>query len=169
MRGSDPRSERSGRRVGRGLAVVAIGLLAACEGVTIEIVQPASGDGGIGAPGVVLWELRSTPFDGDGCPSPAELAPSGAPSWISPTDASGGADEVVLTPDRRQVVSAVGRDERCGALFYGRACIGPEAPPRVVSLVTCPIGDAACLDLRWTPADRAALSCTGVCTAGRCE
>lgn len=166
VRGSDVVRVRG--LVGEACLVVALlSVLTGCDGVTIEIVQPSVGDGGFGAPGVVAWELRSTPFDGSGCPSPAEVPPSGPPSWVSPGEA---ADGVVLTPGRRQVLTAVGRDERCAARFFGRTCLGPEAPPRTVRLVTCAVAQPSCVDFfTWSAADRDALACPGSCSAGRCE
>jgi hypothetical protein len=149
--------------------VLAIAVLATgCEGVAIEIVETGFGDGGVGAPGVVEWELRFEPIEGEGCPTPVGHLFDTEPVIVAPGTGVMPIDAIDLRPGR-YVVTAIGRDAACDARYYGQTCFGPDAPPRVVMVTTCDVTAPSCVDFAWTDEDRAALACRGVCGAGRCE
>lgn len=150
------------------LVFAIVALLTGCEGVSIEIVETALGDGGVGTPGVVEWELRIEPIEGEGCPTPLGQRFESAPWFVAPGAGVMPIEAIELSPGR-YVVSAIGRDATCGARYYGQTCFGPDAPPRVIMVTTCEVTAPSCVDFAWTEEDRAALSCRGRCSAGRCE
>lgn len=162
------RSARDGLRRARlaGLALAA--LLAGCEGVTLEIIEPGLGDGGVGSPGAMGWEVRFDPVEGDGCPSPRGQRLGAVDLWVPAGAGVTPIDSITLAPGR-YVVSAIGRDAECRALYFGRTCFGPDAPPRFLMVPTCEVGAASCVDFAWSDEDRAALACSSPCNAGRCE
>jgi hypothetical protein len=143
---------------------------AGCEGVTIEIVQPALGGGAVGAPGITGWELRVDPIaEAAACPRPSEHRFDAPPIRVPAGATAAGLEGLALAPGR-YVASVIGRAPDCAARYFGRTCFGPEPPPRVVAITTCEVAAGGCVDFGWTVEDRVALECRSPCGgAGSCE